>query len=410
MTSNVIKIETPEIEGATIRYRYEITGPWSEAFDLCQVFEVEYDTDVSGVPAGVVIVPLLSNVLPIAWVYDAVIEAPVCDADFLACLPEVKHGYEDMYPMMHFGGDLRVDVVEENRQSAEGSVCFFSGGVDAFNTLIQHIDEHPALLTMRGADVKLGDATGWARVRAHGESVAKDFGVDFHEVASTFRTFLREDVLTQRVSESGDGWWHGFQHGLGILGHAAPIAWVLGKNSIYIASSNTAETRIKVTCASDPSIDDHVHYCGARVHHDGFEFGRQDKVRNIVRYSHDTHTPIKLRVCWESEGGSNCCMCEKCARTILEVMAEGGDPHDFGFSYDEGQFSFLMRRLRYVIPIHYPFYYSDVARASEANRIELPKSAQWVFSPNLDRIADSPVKRIVNIGYRVFHKFRLLVR
>ena len=61
MTSNVIKIETPEIGGMTIRYRYEVAGPWSEAFDLSQAFEAEYDIDVSGVPTGVAMVPLLSN-------------------------------------------------------------------------------------------------------------------------------------------------------------------------------------------------------------------------------------------------------------------------------------------------------------------------------------------------------------
>lgn len=140
-------------------------------------------------------------------------------------------------------------------------------------------------------------------MRTHGEAVAQDFGVEFHEAASTFRTFLHEDVLTRKVAESGDGWWHGFQHGMGILGHAAPLAWVLGKNIVYIASSNTAETRAGVTCASDPTIDNYVRYCGVRVHHDGFEFSRQDKVRNIVQYSQSSQIPISLRVCWESEGG-----------------------------------------------------------------------------------------------------------
>lgn len=410
MTCNIIEIAMPSVEGKAIRYHYEVCGPWAESFDLSQSFEVQYDVDVSGVPAGVAVIPLLANVLPMAWVYDAVIEAPICDADFLACLPEVKRGYEDMYPMMRFGGELRVGAVEENRQSAGGAVCFFSGGVDAFNTLIQHINEHPTLLTMRGADVKLGDIEGWARVRAHGKTVAQNFGVEFHEVASTFRTFLREDVLTRRVIESGDGWWHGFQHGIGILGHAAPLAWALGRSTVYIASSNTAETRTGVTCASDPTIDNHVRYCGIRVHHDGFEFSRQDKVRNIVQYSQSSQIPISLRVCWESDGGSNCCACEKCARTILEIMAEGGDARRFGFDFDGRKFDRLMHRLHYVTPIHYPFYYSDAARASEANGVELPKSAHWILSNNLGRIANNPVKRITNLGYRTLRKLRSLVR
>ena len=410
MARNTIKIRVPSMEFGTIRCRYEVAGSWAEAFDLSQSFETEYDVDVAGIPVGIAVVPLLANVLPMAWIYDAVVEAAVCDADFLACLPEVKRGYEDMYPMMRFGGELKVGIVEENRQTSKGSICFFSGGVDAFSTLIQHIDERPVLLTMRGADIKLGDSAGWARVREHGEEVARDFDVDFHEVSSTFRTFLCENALTRRVEESGDGWWHGFQHGLGILGHAAPLAWILKKSTVYIASSNTVETRLGVTCASDPSIDNRVRYCGARVHHDGFEFCRQDKVKSVVRYSHKTDTPVRLRVCWESEGGSNCCACEKCARTILEVMAEGGDPRKFGFNYDDGQFDKLMLKLRYVVPIHYPFYYSDAAKASEANGVELPRSARWILSDSLERICHGPAKRIANFGCRVFRKFRLLVR
>ena len=44
---------------------------------------------------------------------------------------------------------------------------------------------------------------------------------------------------------------------------------------------------------------------------------------------------MKLRVCWESAGGSNCCHCEKCLRTILAIYAEGADPRDFGFDYED---------------------------------------------------------------------------
>lgn len=395
---NSIVIDNATAVENTIFYHYKVTGAWAEAFDLDQPFKVKYGTDVTAVPVGIAIIPLLANILPMAWVYDAVVEAPICDADFLACLPEVKHGYEEMYPTMRFGGELRVNAVEENRRPTEGALCFFSGGMDAFNTLIQHVQERPALLTIRGADVKLDDAEGWSRVRAHGEEVAEDFDVEFHEVASTFRTFLREGILDKRVSESGDGWWHGFQHGLGLIGHAAPIAHLLGKETVYIASSFTAEDA-GTTCASDPSIDNHVRFCGARVVHDGYDFSRQDKARNIVRFSQETGTPIKLRVCWESEGGSNCCTCEKCGRTILELISEGADPRDYGFQYSNGKFDYLMRKLHYYLIIHYPQFYRDIARAAKENGVTLPRSAHWVLSPNVERICSNTRKRVLNRMY-----------
>lgn len=399
---NSIVIDKPAASGNTIVYHYKVTGVWAEAFDLNQSFEVKYDVDVTAVPIGIAIIPLLANILPMAWVYDAVVEVPACDANFLACLPEVKRGYEDMYPMVRLGGELKVGDVEENRRSAKGAICLFSGGVDAFCTLIRHVDEHPTLLTMRGADVKLSDVEGWSLVRTHCRDVADDFSVEFHEVASTFRTFLREDVLDKRVSVSGDGWWHGFQHGLGILSHAAPLAWLLGKSVVYIASSFTAAEKGEYTCASDPTIDNHVRFCGTRVAHDGYELSRQDKVRSIVTYSHSTGVPIKLRVCWESEGGSNCCHCEKCLRTILAIYAEGADPREFGFDYSDigrlaksyrHRFSLLgsdSRMLQRYFPIQ---------KAMRDNRQvdEIPGGLRWFYDGDLPKLVHSSVpKRVVS--------------
>lgn len=124
---NKIEIGLPSIARNTIKYRYEVTGPWTEAFNSHQAFEVAYDMDISDVPASVAVVPLLSNVLPVAWVYDAEVVVPTCDADFYRCLPEVERGYEGMYPMLSFGGKLTVGEIEENHRSLEGAICLFSG-------------------------------------------------------------------------------------------------------------------------------------------------------------------------------------------------------------------------------------------------------------------------------------------
>ena len=406
-TANRIVIDRPSIAYSTIRYRYEVTGPWAEAFNLSQTFEVKYDIDISNVPESIAVVPLLANVLPVAWVYDAEVVVPICDLDFYRCVPEVKRGYERMYPMLRFGGKFSVAAIEDNsRRSLDGSICLFSGGVDAFNTLIQHVEERPVLLTIRGADIKLSDNLGWEKVLRHVESVSDDFNVSFHQVASNLKSFLDDPTLSRRVLASEDGWWHGFQHGLGLLGHAAPLAWRLGKRTVFIASSFTAADRGNYTCASDPMIDNYVRYCGARVVHDGYEFSRQDKVRNIVGYSRTSGTSIRLRVCWESEGGSNCCGCEKCFRTILAVYAEGADPRNFGFDYDDisklgrlfrNRFSLLgsdSRLLQRYVPIQ---------KAMRNNHVlsEVPEGLRWFYRGDLGRLVhSSALKRVAAWLYR----------
>lgn len=395
--NNRIVVRATAIDGNKIRYRFVLSGPWKDVVRE-EFLEIRYGIDVSAVPEGVAVIPLLANILPIAWVYDAEVSIPVCDADFFNCLPNVKRGYERMYPMMRFGGSLEVGRLEDNSGDRSGAICFFSGGMDAFDTLIRHVNEAPLLLTLRGADVSLEDDEGWDRVRGHIEEVGKDFGIDWLTVESAFRDYLDYNILDSKVALSGDDWWHGFQHGLGLIGHAAPITYLMGKETVYIASSFTAEDA-GTTCASDPSIDNHVRFCGVHVVHDGYECSRQDKARNIVRFSRDTGTPVRLRVCWESEGGSNCCTCEKCGRTILELMAEGADPRDFGFEYGRRRFDYLMRKLHYYLTIHYPQFYRDIARAARENGVELPASARWVLAPNVERICSNGRKRLLNRAY-----------
>ena len=65
--------------------------------------------------------------------------------------------------------------------------------------------------------------------------------------------------------------------------------------------------------------------------HDGYDFNRQQKVKNIVRFCNSQNIKIDVHVCWESQTGRNCCKCEKCYRTILALIAEGAKPQDYGF-------------------------------------------------------------------------------
>lgn len=331
---NKIVIHEPIIEKSTIRYEYSIEGEWKAAFNELLSLSIEYSCDISNVPVSIAIIPLLTNILPISWIYDAEIIVPVCDEDFYNSISDFKRGYKTMYPMIHFGGKVTIKAFEKNsNQSAHGAAMFFSGGVDAFCTLIRHREEKPTLITLWGSDISLEDMAGWTIVNDHLVEVGRTFQVDYITVKSGFRRFLKEGVLSQKVKNSGDDWWHGFQHGIGIIGHAAPIMHALGKKKVYIASSFTAADKGKVTCASDPSIDNNVRFSSASVIHDGYELTRQDKIRIITQFSQETGTKVSLRVCWESKGGSNCCHCEKCWRTILGIYATGVNPNEFGFNY-----------------------------------------------------------------------------
>ena len=52
----------------------------------------------------------------------------------------------------------------------------------------------------------------------------------------------------------------------------------------------------------------------------------------MVDYQKKSGKPYPVWVC--SFIDKNCCECEKCFRTILEIVAEGGDIHNFGFEIE----------------------------------------------------------------------------
>ncbi len=389
---NKVIIKQIDVSANTITYLYEVKGAWKSVFYQKRSLDIVYSCDLTGLPKSIAVVPMLANLLPMAWVYDAEIEVPVCDADFYNSIEQFKQGYRDMYPMISFNGKLTVKDLQVNVLEAQhGCATFFSGGVDAFNTLTQHLYEKPTLLTLWGADVRLDDCIGWSRVENHLVRTAQDFCVDYVTVRSEFRIFMNEGILTQKVAKSGDSWWHGFQHGIGIISHAAPAMYMLGLKTVYIASSFTALD--KVTCASDPTIDNYVKFCGCNVIHDGYEFTRQMKIHNIAQFVKRTEKHISLRVCWESTGGGNCCNCEKCLRTIIGLYAEKENPKDYGFdNYDfKKSKSIIVNQIERA-----PFairYYETIQTVLQKNYSleEVDKGLIWLYKINISKLCIVPM-------------------
>lgn len=392
---NKIIIQTPIIKENQLVCKYTVEGEWKKAFSSKREFVAEYNIDISDVPAGIAVVPLLANILPMAWVYDAEIDLPVCDEDFYKSIPEFKKGYEEMYPMMDLKGNIQVEQIQKNvLQRAKESGAFFSGGVDAFNTLVCHEKEKPVLLTVWGADVKLDDEMGWKNVFSHLKETAKEFHTEYVTIKSNFRMIQKEDELTRVVEKSGDGWWHGFQHGIGIICHAAPVAYKMGLSKVYFASSFTAADKGKVTCASDPTIDNYVRFCGTKIVHDGYEFNRQMKVHNITEFAKKTGKKIPLRVCWESTGGSNCCNCEKCWRTILAIYAERQDPRNYGFNYsDFGRLCSKIYGNRKKLKHHRESRYEPIQKLLRENYTldNIEPNLKWFYKIRIDKLGEMPV-------------------
>ena len=126
-------------------------------------------------------------------------------------------------------------------------------------------------------------------------------------------------------------------------------------------------------------------------------------------YSRSNKRKIPLRVCWISKGGTNCCNCEKCWRTILGVYAEGENPRNYGFNYSDKQLSKLAFKMRFGGDrLFGPLRYSPIQNAMKQNttKEELPSCIRWFYDIDLSNLKQSRwwyklLMRIRNKVYRM---------
>lgn len=410
-----IKLKNIDKSSNKIWYNFVVSSRIKKYFNFQSKFFIEYSVDISSVPNSILVIPFLANVLPIAWVLNEEIIISEVDEDFYNSIAEFKKGYIKMYPMINFSGSLQVHSVIKNiqieKKNSEKTLCFFSGGVDSLNTLIQHRNEYPILLSIWGSDVALDDIDGWNKISRLIDSTAQYFELQSQKIKSSFRYFLNENSLSQKIAKTGDGWWHGFQHGIGIVSHAAPIAWLYNSPKCYFSSSFSSKDPIELPCASHPNIDGKVRFSCTQIIHDGFEQSRQDKIDTIVLFKNMTNNDIKLHVCWQTTGGRNCNKCEKCLRTILGIITSGANPEDFGFHYDvkymKNLKKILNRRINNISYLLMLYNYLSTQKAFKKNNIAKKyRELKWFNDIKIEEYMleskhPSTIFKITNIYYTI---------
>ena len=125
----------------------------------------------------------------------------------------------------------------------------------------------------------------------------------------------------------------------------------------------------------------------------------------IVRYM-EGNKKIPLRVCWESKGGSNCCICEKCWRTILAIYAENSNSKDFDFILSKDGLKKVSNKMRYdtYYKLKHPAYAIIQNHFNNnCNKENLPKEIQWFYDIDLDKLVNSSIFR--KVRNKIIRKF-----
>lgn len=328
---NNIILQNVIIKDNIVKYRFDVTDGLKKYFRATEMF-IDYGESVENVPESVLSIPFVSTLANFAWIVDATLWVNEIDETYFYSLKQLKVAYQEAHYDYPFRGRFVPSRIICNNLAniSEKSLLLFGGGVDCHSTYLRQKQSVREILNINGW---LKNVEERNMVDEYDHKMTKDFGslmnIRANHIRSNFASMINlSNVDKDFYKKIKVGHWYGFLHSMAFIGIAIPLAYLRGYSTIYIASSNTKGQNN--VCASDITTDSLHRFCSSgNVVHDGFELNRQDKIRVIVNYKREIGHPYPLHVC--SFNDRNCCECEKCFRTVINLIAENEDPREYGF-------------------------------------------------------------------------------
>jgi hypothetical protein len=318
-----------------------------EKFFKDKRFNVKYDININNIPDSILVIPLLSNILPVAWFSGVNVFVEEIDEKFYNIIPNIQAGFKNLYPKLKIEGKLIAKkIIKNDMKESDKSAQLFSGGIDSLATYIRRIGEKPNLVTIWGADVNLNDKDSWEKVKNYNIKIANKLETQVFFIKSNFTLILNTRALGEEYGHliNGFHWWAGVQHGFGLVGLCSPITYEKEISTFYIPASDTAE--FNNPWGSHPSIDNEIKWANTEVVHESYDLSRQGKIHLISNFIKKYKDDLQFRVCWQANhNGGNCSKCEKCCRTIVGLLVEDIDPNFHGFKVTEDFFSIVKNNI-----------------------------------------------------------------
>tara|TARA_R110002074_G_scaffold362950_1_gene536084 strand:+ start:69 stop:1349 length:1281 start_codon:yes stop_codon:yes gene_type:complete len=329
-------------EGRKIVYDYSYDNKIKAYFNLKNPFYVLYDQDVSQTPLSLAVIPLLANIMPIAWFanFDVIIDE--IDETFYNSLKELKAQFEKHHPKIKNKGNLICKKLVRNKCNGTNSMLLFSGGLDSFESLTRNYNKDPYLVSIHGADVEIKDKKRWHQFKEFNEKEPIINNSKLTYIESNLRDFYtyKVNLLVNNIS-----WWGEIQHGMALLGVLAPLSYLLQVSDIFIASSNTKE--VDFSWGSRPEIDENMTWADLKIKHDGYHLRRPEKIVNVINFAKKNNETINLRVCYsELRNGANCNTCAKCQRTMFGIILADDNPEKYGFIVPNNFYELLLSNFK----------------------------------------------------------------
>ncbi len=217
------------------------------------------------------------------------------------------------YPHLHIVPIEAETVEAAPHETLARTGLFFSGGVDAFHSVLHYdstadsgshapIDD---LIFILGFDVPLQNRDAFRRIEDNLQRAATDLGKELVVVATNLR-----ETRCQKADFSS------LAH-VSILASAALTLEEM-YNKVLISSSYNYRNLHR--WGSHPQTDPLYSTGRADFIHYGAEFSRLEKTAYVAQ----SEIALRcVRVCWLSESGGNCGACNKCYRTMMTLELFG---------------------------------------------------------------------------------------
>src|SRR5690606_31194052 len=125
-------------EGHRIVYDYSYSKNLGPYFKADNPFYVEYDQYIGQVPESLLVIPLLSNIMPMSWFVGFDVYIKECDRTFYDSLNLLKAQFLEFFPDNDLGGQLYVEQLIDNKIAGNNTSLLFSGGLDSYDSLIRN--------------------------------------------------------------------------------------------------------------------------------------------------------------------------------------------------------------------------------------------------------------------------------
>lgn len=300
---------------------------------------VEFPGDIGLVSRRVLAVPFVGIMLTVTMLLNMEIKVPALDRSFYNSLKEIEEVYKKMYPSVEINILVKAEeIVRCDYEPTDNISLFFTAGVDATSALVELIAKKPLLINIFGGDLRLTDNDSHVELEGYLDDFTTNRNLKYDFIKTNAREMFDEnalgDLCLQMLGRKfNHGWWASIAHILSMTTTIAPWMWIKRIKKHYIGSSYDVET--KVFDSNNEEMIKAIRYSSCSFSMVDGMIGRNAKVKKIITYQTSTDLPIELKVCWNRTAGKNCSSCEKCYRTIMNIIANHGNPNDYGFIVDD---------------------------------------------------------------------------